>query len=67
MPLTFIVKDEGTSDPEFPRFRKAALRFDASDEWSFFLSYSQAYRAGGVSVDSSNGEVFPFDPEYTDY
>ncbi len=45
---------------------KAALRFDASDEWSFFLSYSQAYRAGGVSVDSSNGEVFPFDPEYTD-
>lgn len=45
---------------------KAALRYDINDNWSVFTSYSKAYRAGGVDVDSSNGEVFPYDPEYTD-
>ena len=44
---------------------KAALRYDFNDQWSTFISYAEAYRAGGVDVDSSSGEVFPFDPEYT--
>lgn len=45
---------------------KAALRYDINDHWSTFASYAKAYRAGGVDVDASSGEVFPFDPEYTD-
>ena len=44
---------------------KAALRFAATDDWSVFVSYAEAYRAGGVDVNAQTGEAFPYDPEYT--
>ncbi|MGB1557849.1 MAG: TonB-dependent receptor, partial [Oceanococcaceae bacterium] len=44
---------------------KLGLRLALSKNWMTFATYSEAYRAGGVSVDGSSGEVYPYDPEYT--
>lgn len=44
---------------------KAGLRWAVTPQWSVFASYAEAYRAGGVAVDTTNGQQLPFDPEYT--
>ncbi|MDP3858940.1 MAG: TonB-dependent receptor [Stagnimonas sp.] len=44
---------------------KLGLRWAFAPRWSTFTSYSEAYRAGGVDVDTETGESVPFDPEYT--
>lgn len=44
---------------------KVGLRHMINEEWTVFTTYVEAYRAGGVSVDTSNGETLPYDPEYT--
>lgn len=44
---------------------KAGLRWAVTPQWSVFATYSEAYRAGGVDVDSTNGESLPYKPEYT--
>lgn len=44
---------------------KAGLRWAVTPQWSVFASYAEAYRAGGVDVDTTNGQSLPYDPEYT--
>lgn len=44
---------------------KLGLRWAFAPAWSAFATYSEAYRAGGVDVDTETGESVPFDPEYT--
>lgn len=44
---------------------KAGLRWAMTGQWTVFASYAEAYRAGGVDVDTTNGESLPYDPEYT--
>lgn len=44
---------------------KLGLRWAFAPGWSAFATYSEAYRAGGVDVDTETGEAVPFDPEYT--
>jgi len=44
---------------------KLGLRWAFAPQWSVFASYTEAYRAGGVDVDTETGESVPFDPEYT--
>lgn len=44
---------------------KAGLRAALSDQWSVFMTYNEAYRAGGVDVDTESGNAVEFDPEYT--
>lgn len=44
---------------------KAGLRWAITPQWSVFASYAEAYRAGGVDVDTTNGQSLPYDPEYT--
>ena len=44
---------------------KLGLRAALGEHWSVFASYAEAYRAGGVDVDSTTGEAVGFDPEYT--
>lgn len=44
---------------------KLGLRWAFAPAWSVFASYTEAYRAGGVDVDTETGESLPYDPEYT--
>ena len=44
---------------------KAGLRWAVTAHWSVFATYAEAYRAGGVAVDTTNGQSLPYDPEYT--
>jgi outer membrane receptor protein involved in Fe transport len=44
---------------------KLGLRYALRPNLAVFLTYTEAYRAGGISVDSAAGEAIPFDPEYT--
>ena len=44
---------------------KLGLRHALTPDWSIFAAYSQAYRAGGIDIDTTNGETLPYDPEYT--
>lgn len=44
---------------------KAGLRWAFTPQWSVFATYAEAYRAGGVDVDTTNGQSLPYKPEYT--
>ncbi|MES2489502.1 MAG: TonB-dependent receptor [Pseudomonadota bacterium] len=44
---------------------KLGLRHAINQDWSVFATYSEAYRAGGIDIDTTTGEALPFDPEYT--
>lgn len=44
---------------------KAGLRAAITEQWSIFVTYNEAYRAGGVDVDTQSGEAVAYDPEYT--
>ncbi|MDO9452274.1 MAG: TonB-dependent receptor [Stagnimonas sp.] len=44
---------------------KAGLRWAVTSQWSVFATYAEAYRAGGVDVDTQTGESVPYKPEYT--
>lgn len=44
---------------------KLGLRVAVNPRWALFASYTEAYRAGGVDVDSTSGEALSYDPEYT--
>lgn len=44
---------------------KLGLRQVLSPAWTVFLTYSEAYRAGGAQVLRGSGEINQFKPEYT--
>ena len=53
---------EATYDALLP---KAGLRYALTPDVNVFLTYVEAYRAGGAVVDTQNGDIVPYDPEYT--
>ncbi|WP_411888271.1 TonB-dependent receptor [Hydrocarboniphaga effusa] len=44
---------------------KIGLRYALTPEVNLFLTYVEAYRAGGGDVDTQNGDIVQYDPEYT--
>lgn len=44
---------------------KFGLRRQLSERLTVFAQFVRGYRAGGISVDTENGDVIPYDPEYT--
>jgi iron complex outermembrane receptor protein len=44
---------------------KAGLRYALTHDVNVFLTYTEAYRAGGGDVDTQNGDIVQYDPEYT--
>ena len=44
---------------------KIGLRYALTPDMNLFLTYVEAYRAGGAVVDTQNGDIVQYDPEYT--
>lgn len=44
---------------------KIGLRYALTPDVNAFLTYTEAYRAGGGDVDVQNGTIHEYDPEYT--
>ncbi len=53
---------EATYDALLP---KLGLRYALTPDTNVFLTYVEAYRAGGGDVDTQNGNIVEYDPEYT--